>query len=115
MGPIQLPFQGKIDPDPHGPTPGGIQMLQITDTGNSQETDMLVAIVFARTTGTGTVTVQATDPNGNLVELSADLSKGESAKSIIVPVRFDSDPSKNGVWLQSASADARGSILIATI
>lgn len=108
MGPMELPFQGLINPD-------GIQILQLTDTGNNQQTDMMVAIVFSRTSGTGVATVRVTDASGNSVDLTADLSKGQSAVSIIVPVRYDSDNSKNGVWLRSASADARGSILIATI
>lgn len=110
MGPLKLSFQGALT---------NHQVLELTDTGNNQETDLIVAIVFNRTSGNGQVTVRVTDANGDPRTLSADLSNGESAKSIVVPVRyFPDDPGdiyKNGVWIQSASATARFSILIATM
>jgi hypothetical protein len=114
MGPLQLPFQGLIS--------SPIQLLKITDTGNNQETDLLVAIVFARTKGTGTVTLQVTSASGAAVTFSANLSNNESGKSIVVPVKYmpetsptSSPTERNGVWLLSADQDARGNILIATI
>ncbi|QDU76870.1 hypothetical protein Pan97_39270 [Bremerella volcania] len=106
MGPIKLPFQGAIAEH---------QVLQLTDTGNHQETDMMVAIVFDRTRGIGEVVVRVANVAGTAERLSANLANGESAKSITVPLRYNDDPALNGVWIESASAGARFSIQISTL
>lgn len=110
MGPLQLPFQGEI-------TSPGRQILQLTDTGNNQETDLIVAVVFSRTTGEGEVTLRLADAAGNAVRLRANLRDGESAKSIVVPMRYVDPPGDpaNGVWIESASSSARGHVLIAAV
>lgn len=97
-----------------------IQILEITDTGNNQNTDMYVAIVFSRTTGKGEVTLRLTDASGNPVPLKATQANGESAKAVVVPARFldpvaTSDPHINGVWLMETNSFAQGSILISTV
>jgi len=108
MGPMELPFTSGVS------TP--IQILQITDTGNNQTTDIYVAIVFSRTTGNDVVTLRMTDASGNPVLLIADQRKLESAKSVVVPMRYlgPVDDQRNGVWLMSTSSSAQGSILIST-
>ena len=106
MGPIKLPFQGPITEH---------QVLELTNTGNHQETDMMVAIVFNRTKGVGEVVVRVADVNGNRDELRAKLDDGESAKCITVPLRYNADSTLNGVWIESASSGARFSIQISTL